>query len=217
MAGSPTIFDVFGKRPTTGSPTVADVFAKKPSGSPTIADVFAKRPSGSPTAPALFAQRITVGVGDQAVSNNHGVTLSTYALGSCVGIVVFDPIARVGGMLHIMLPESKISPEKAVAQPAMFADTGLPAVFRAVLGLKADRSRLRVFIAGGASVLCGSDSFKIGERNNRATLEWLARNGFTARHQVTGGTVNRTLHFEIGTGQLTLKAPDANLTFALGA
>ncbi len=187
-------------------------------GSPTIAAIFGTRPSaGSPAPTAMFAQRVVVGVGDVAVSNQPAVTLSTYALGSCVGIVVYDPVTRAAGLLHIMLPDSKISPAKAIAQPAMFADTGLPALFRAVIGLKGDRSRLRVLIAGGASVLCGSDAFKIGERNIRATLEWLTRNGFSARNQVTGGTVNRTLHLDVSNGNLNLKAPDANLVFNLGA
>jgi chemotaxis protein CheD len=214
-SGSPTVADVFAKRPS-GSPTVADVFAKRPSGSPTVADVFAKRPSGSPSPAALFSQRVIVGVGDLAVSNNINVTLSTYALGSCVGVVTYDPVSRAAGLLHMMLPDSKISPDKAISQPAMFADTGLPALFRAVMGLKGERSRLRVIVAGGASVLCGSDSFKIGERNITATIDWLGRNGFSVRHQITGGTVNRTLHFEVGNGQLALKAPDANLTYSLG-
>jgi len=185
-------------------------------GSATIADVFTRRPGGSPSPSALFAQRVIVGVGDMAVANQPNVTLSTYALGSCVGIVVFDPVAKAAGLLHIMLPDSKISPDKAIKQPAMFTDTGMPMLFRAVLGLKADRSRLRVLVAGGASVLCGSDAFKIGERNIRTTLDWLARNGFSVRHQAVGGTVNRTLHLEVGTGELTLKAPDGNLSFALG-
>ena len=177
-------------------------------GSPSIAAVFGARSTGSPSPSALFAQRVVVGVGDMAVSNQSSVTLSTYALGSCIGIAVYDPVAKAGGLLHIMLPEAKISPDKALTQPA-----ALGTHTRA----SSDRARLRVLIAGGASVLCGSDSFKIGERNTRATLEWLARNGFAARNQITGGTVNRTLHLDINNGTLALKAPDANLTFALGA
>jgi chemotaxis protein CheD len=185
-------------------------------GAPGIASVFAPRSSGSPTPSALFAQRVVVGVGDMAVSNNPQVTLSTYALGSCDGIVAYDPVTKAGGLLHVMLPDSSLSPDKARTKPAMFADTGLPLLFRAVFGVKGERGRLRLLIAGGASVLSGSDSFKIGERNLRTTLDWLTRNGFAVRNQVTGGTVNRTLHLDINSGVLTLKAPDATLAFALG-
>ena len=171
--------------------------------------------AGAPTIASLFAQRVVIGVGDVAVSNNAQVTLSTYALGSCVGVVVYDPGARAGGLLHLMLPESQISPEKAQAQPAMFADTGLPLLFRSMVGLRAERSRLRVFVAGGASVLTGPDSFKIGERNVRATMDYLTRQGLAVRDSDVGGTVNRTLHLEVGSGTLSLKTPTANDSWSL--
>src|SRR5262245_11655759 len=120
---------------------------------------------GSPSIAALFAQRVVVGVGDAGVSNNPSITLSTYALASCVGVVAYDPLLKVGGLLHMMLPDSTISPQKAISQPAMFADTGLPLLFRSLAGMRAERHRLQIAIAGGASVLCATDSFKIGERN----------------------------------------------------
>jgi chemotaxis protein CheD len=161
----------------------------------------------SPTIASLFTQRVVVGVGEMSVSNNPSITLSTYALGSCVAVVVYDPIVKAGGLLHMMLPDSKISPEKAVAQPAMFADTGLPLLFRAVTGLKGDPSRLRLFVAGGASVLCTNDTFKIGERNVR----------YSVRQSAVGGTINRTVHLNVGTGEINLKTPAANDTFLLAA
>jgi chemotaxis protein CheD len=171
----------------------------------------------SPTIASIFAQRVVIGVGDMAVSNNTMVTLSTYALGSCIGVVAYDPVAKVGGILHLMLPESSISPDKAQTQPAMFADTGLPLFFRALAGMKADRSRLRLFVTGGACVLASHDSFKIGERNTKATLDYLAANGFRVRQQVTGGTTNRTVHLEISGGAMTLKTPEANEAISLAA
>jgi chemotaxis protein CheD len=172
---------------------------------------------GAPSIASLFAQRVVVGVGDVAVSNNAQVTLSTYALGSCIGVVAYDPVARAGGILHLMLPDSAISPEKAAAQPAMFADTGLPLLFRSLFGLKADRSRLRLFVAGGASVLAGKDTFKIGERNARATLDYLSLQGFTFSDPAIGGTVNRTIHLEIGSGSMNLKTPTVNECLSLAA
>jgi chemotaxis protein CheD len=169
----------------------------------------------APTIASLFAQRVVVGVGDMAVSNNSQVTLSTYALGSCIGLVASDPMVKVGGILHLMLPDSSISPAKAQSQPAMFADTGLPLFFRSLAGLKADRSRLRLFVTGGACVLSSHDAFKIGERNTKATLDFLAINGFPVRQTVTGGTTNRTIHLQIGDGEMTLKTPDGSSTLSL--
>jgi chemotaxis protein CheD len=173
--------------------------------------------AGAPSIASIFSQRVVVGVGDVAVSNNPQVTLSTYALGSCIGVVAYDPVAKAGGILHLMLPDSSISPEKAAGQPAMFANTGLPLLFRSLYGLKVERSRLRLFIAGGASVLAGKDTFRIGERNTRATLDYLSLQGFTFSDPAVGGTVNRTIHLEIGTGSMNLKTPTLNESLSLAA
>lgn len=171
----------------------------------------------SPTIASIFAQRVVVGVGDMAVSNNAQATLSTYALGSCIGVIAYDPVAKVGGILHMMLPESSISPDKALLQPAMFADTGLPLFFRSLAGMKAERSRLRLFVTGGACVLTSHDAFKIGERNTKATLNFLAAHAFPVRQIVTGGTTNRTVHLQIVDGEMTLKTPEGNEAISLAA
>lgn len=164
--------------------------------------------AGAPTIASIFAQRVVIGVADMAVSNNGQVVLSTYALGSCIGVVAYDPGAKIGGILHLMLPESSISMEKAAKQPAMFADTGLPHFFKALIGVKAERFRLRLFVAGGASVISGNDPFKIGERNSKVTLEYLQMNGYNVTHSEVGGTVNRTIHLEMSTGIVSLKTPN---------
>jgi chemotaxis protein CheD len=62
--------------------------------------------SGAPSIAAVFAQRVVIGVGDMAVSNNRNSVLSTYALGSCIGLIAYDPVAMCGGILHLMLPEA---------------------------------------------------------------------------------------------------------------
>lgn len=173
--------------------------------------------AGAPSIASLFAQRVVVGVGDLGVSNNPAITLSTYALGSCIALAVYDPVAKAGGLLHLMLPESSISPEKALSQPAMFADTGLPLLFRALFGVKAERGRLRIFVAGGASVLTGNDNFRIGERNIRATQVWLTQQGYGVRGSAVGGTISRTVHLDIGTGSISLKTPLASEVFSLAA
>ena len=170
---------------------------------------------GAPSIQSFFAQRVVIGVGDMSVANNPTITLSTYALGSCVAVVAYDPTVQAGGILHLMLPESKISPEKAAKQPAMFADTGLPALFRSLVGLKAQPARLRIFVTGGACIMCANDTFKIGERNIRAVSEYLAKSGFHVRQWCVGGTINRTVHLEVGTGGVTLKTPNGQETLSL--
>jgi chemotaxis protein CheD len=173
--------------------------------------------SGSPTIASLFAQRVVIGVGDHAVSNHQATILSTYALGSCIGVVVYDPVARCGGILHLMLPEASVSPQKAASQPAMFADTGLPLLFRELAGLKAERARVKVFVAGGASVIGGQDPFKIGERNTRATLDFLNSHRVPITQVDTGGSHSRTVHLELSTGKVQLITPSGKSAIALAA
>ncbi|MES2697138.1 MAG: chemotaxis protein CheD [Verrucomicrobiota bacterium] len=171
----------------------------------------------SPSIAALFGQRVVIGVGDLSVSNNPAITLSTYALGSCIAVVAYDATVRAGGLLHAMLPTSSLSPEKAGAQPAMFVDTGLNVLLRTLTGMKVDRRRMHIFLAGGASVLSGSDMFKIGERNIRATLAYLGGLGIRVSHSEVGGTINRTVHLNIGTGEISLKTPTATEKWSLAA
>lgn len=171
--------------------------------------------AGSPTIASIFAQRTVVGVAEFAVANQAQMTVSTYALGSCVGVVAYDASAQAGGLLHLMLPDSTLSPDKAKAQPAMFADTGIPALFNALGGIRAQRSRTKLFLAGGASVLSGPDSFKIGERNIAAVQRMLSVYGCRVIGTEVAGFVNRTLHLNIGTGMLTIKLPDRTLEVSL--
>lgn len=156
--------------------------------------------AGPSTIAPLYARHVIVGVGDMGVSCNPQVTLSTYALGSCVGIVAYDPLIRAGGILHVILPDSVISPAKAKVQPAMFADTGLPLFFNTLRCIRAERERIRLLVAGGANVLAGVDPYRIGERNTRVVLDYLSSNGYVVRETVVGGTTSRTLHLDLATG-----------------
>jgi len=171
---------------------------------------------GSPTIASLFAQRVVIGVGDLAASNNCSVTLSTYALGSCVGVVAYDPMAKAGGILHLMLPDSNISPDKAAVQPAMFADTGFPLFLRQLASVKAEQRRLRLVLAGGAAVLQGTDPFKIGTRNIAVVKTLVQQNNLMVVAADVGGVVNRTVHLNIATGEVTLKMPSSTDTIRLG-
>ncbi|OIR03640.1 chemoreceptor glutamine deamidase CheD [mine drainage metagenome] len=171
--------------------------------------------AGAPTIASIFAHKVVVGVGDMAVSNNTNVTLSTYALGSCVGVVAHDPVTKASGILHLMLPDSKLSADKAAAQPAMFADTGLPLLFNALFGLRAEFGRIRLFIAGGASVINGADPFKIGDRNLQAVKKFLMSCPCTISGHDVGGTINRTVHLDVSTGTVSLRMPDSSRQHSL--
>jgi len=152
-----------------------------------------------------FENKVIVGIADMAVSNNPGIILTTYSLGSCLGVAVFDPVARVGGLLHAMLPDSSLDPAKAAANPAMFLDTGVPALIRTVCDLKGEVRRLKVYLAGGAQIMDSTGFFNIGKRNYRAVIDLLAHNQIKIEAEHVGGFVNRTMHLSIATGGVSLK------------
>ena len=145
---------------------------------------------------------ITVGIADCRVSKDKNCSLVTHALGSCVAVAIYDPVVRVAGLLHIMLPESSLDRAKATAQPHMFADTGIPAMFHAAYALGADKRRLVVRLVGGAQVMDSKGVFNIGKRNHLACRKVLWAAGVMVQGEVVGGTLSRTVRLEVGTGRL---------------
>lgn len=146
-----------------------------------------------------------VGVADMKTSNIPGESIVTYSLGSCIGLVVYDHIAKAGGILHYMLPESSLDKEKAAKRPYMFADTGIPRLFKSVYQLGAKKQRMRIYVAGGAEILDQHGFFNIGKRNYMALKKMFFRNNVIIHKQDIGGNVNRTVRIEISTGDIYVK------------
>jgi chemotaxis protein CheD len=146
-----------------------------------------------------------VGVADCRVCDEADASLITYALGSCIAVVIHDPVSRVGGILHLMLPESSLAREKAGANPYMFADTGIPLLFRQAYSVGADKKRLVVRIAGGAQVLDDGGIFNIGKRNYLAVRKVLWKAGVLIHAESIGGTESRTVRLDIGSGRLLMR------------
>jgi chemotaxis protein CheD len=126
-------------------------------------------------------------------------------LGSCIGVAIWDPEVHVGGMIHYMLPESSISPAKAKTSPAMFADSGIPAMFRAAYELGAAKKRMVVKVAGGSHLLDDSGTFNIGKRNYVTLRKILWKNGVLIDAENVGGSISRTMKLCVGTGRVTIK------------
>jgi chemotaxis protein CheD len=147
---------------------------------------------------------LVVGIGDCQVSKDPTHTIITYALGSCIALAIYDPVVKVGGLLHYLLPESKLDLEKAARNPFMFADTGIPALFHKVYALGAVKQRLCVVVAGGAQVT-ESETFQIGKRNQLAMKKILWRAGVLVHHEETGGSSSRTVRIDVETGRVTMK------------
>ena len=150
---------------------------------------------------------LTVGVGDCKVSNGAEAVLATYALGSCIAVAIHDPVAGVGGLLHFMLPESSLNPDKASQSPFMFADTGIPLLFHAAYKLGAEKRRLVVRAAGGAQVMDENGVFNIGKRNHVALRKILWKAGVMVHGEEIGGTTARTVRLEVATGRFWVRGP----------
>ena len=147
-----------------------------------------------------------VDIADFEVSKNPNCTLVTRSLGSCIALAVWDPVIKIGGILHYMLPDSAIFPEKAQANPCMFANTGVPLLFQSYCALGAEKRRTVVKVAGGAQLIGSQDTFDAGRRNYLVLKEWLWQSGVMIGGEDVGGCGGRTMLLEIGTGRVRIRS-----------
>jgi chemotaxis protein CheD len=161
--------------------------------------------AGTATPPiGLQAPRHVVGIGECAVGSS-GVIV-THALGSCVAVCVYDPAAKVGGLLHFLLPESRINPARAASQPCAFADTGIPLLFQAAYARGLVKGSCVVRLVGGAEIT--GDGVKaalgVGKRNGLAARNLLWRNGVLVKGEALGGNLARTVTLHLDTGRIDI-------------
>jgi chemotaxis protein CheD len=149
---------------------------------------------------------ITINVSDARASGDPADTLVTYSLGSCIGVCLYDPIARVAGLLHYQLPTSTMDKAKADNNPFMFADTGMGALLPMMEALGAQKRRLKVKLAGGAAMLNDASSFNIGKRNHAAIRKILWQHGMFIESEDVGGGAPRTVYLRVADGSLTIKS-----------
>jgi chemotaxis protein CheD len=148
---------------------------------------------------------ITVGIADMKVSTDADDVLVTYSLGSCIGLAIYDPLVRVGGLLHYMLPDASINPKRAQDNPYMFASTGIPLLFNACYKHGADKKRLIVKVAGGSQIMDDSGVFNIGKRNYAILRKMFWKNKILIAAEDVGGTSNRTMYLHLADGEVKLK------------
>jgi chemotaxis protein CheD len=151
---------------------------------------------------------IVVGIADMKFSNKQDNVLVTYALGSCIAVAIYDPLVKVGGLLHFMLPDSTLDVNKAKETPAMFADTGVRLLFKSCYTLGAEKKRIITKIAGGASILDNTNYFRIGEKNIMALRKIFWKNDVFVDREDTGKNYNRTVRLDIATGSVFVKSSE---------
>ena len=148
---------------------------------------------------------LIVGIGDCKVTSNAEDVLVTHALGSCIAVIIHDPVAKVAGLLHYMLPASSLDPARAAARPYVFADTGIPLLFHLAYCLGAAKSRMKIFAAGGARMLESNGDFHIGMRNHIAMRRIFLQAGVQVRGEDIGGTNSRAVSLEVQTGRVLVR------------
>jgi chemotaxis protein CheD len=158
--------------------------------------------SPSPTGRSVLR---TVLISSMAVSRAREEILATYYLGSCIGLALHDARVGVAGLLHAMLPEASIDPEKARRNPAMFVDRGVQALVDALLAMGATRRGIVAKAAGGAAVFNDHGMFRIGERNLAALRKVLWRNEILLVGEDVGGAQARTMYVSVATGRVLLR------------
>ena len=149
--------------------------------------------------------QIVVGIADCRVADAPEQVLATFALGSCIGITAYDPKAALGGLLHYMLPDSAIDPEKGRHNPFMFADTGIPRLIEMLTARGASKRRLVVHAFGGAQMMDDRKVFEIGKRNALAARKILWKVGILLSGETVGGERSRSVKLEIATGRVVVQ------------
>jgi chemotaxis protein CheD len=147
-------------------------------------------------------KNITVDIAEFEMSRTLSACLVAKCVGSGIVISFYDRQQKLGGLLHILFPNSRINPDQARAYPEAFADTGIAMALKAMVDAHADRAALEVKIAGGASLLSKPKQLQIGPRNVEAVQQQLRSEGIEFLAAATGGSVIRHVSFSLNTGAL---------------
>lgn len=149
---------------------------------------------------------VNVGIGEYAISNTLGDELKTYALGSCVAIIVYDRDQKVAALMHVALPDSDVNLDKAGKTPGYFADTGVITLLRELESRKSRKKSISIKLAGGSNIMDENRRFDIGKRNVLAIkkLLWKYRLGIVSED--TGGEISRTVSVSVDTGEVKISS-----------
>lgn len=153
---------------------------------------------------------IVIGVADMQIGAAADRQLVTYALGSCIGLTAYDATARVGGLLHFMLPQPSARTEAEQLKQFMYATTGIPMMVRKLQERGAMTGRLVLCAAGGAEILEGAASMAIGKRNRTMMRKVLWKMNLSLAAEDTGGSLARTMTLDLASGVVGVRARSSN-------
>jgi len=149
---------------------------------------------------------MVAGMGEICVSADASTTLTCLGIGSCIALSAYDPVARVGGLAHIVLPEG--SEAETGKYPGKYATTAVPALLAQMSKLGAEKQRLVIKLVGGAQMIQAEgfgQVIQMGARNTDNTHKSLAQAGLRVAAEDVGGASGRSLWLQVGTGKVTTK------------
>ena len=152
----------------------------------------------------MSGPRHMVGVGELRAIRGTG-ELVTLGLGSCIAIVLHDPVSRTGGMAHVLLPSPSLS--RIQDAPGRYPETAVPALLNSMADLGAHRDRITARLIGGASMfasLSPRGSLQMGERNTVASREALAGHEILLVGELVGGEHGRSVTLDVESGRLEI-------------
>ncbi len=156
---------------------------------------------------------IVLGIGDLGISSTPNGSIKTYALGSCIAVILYDKETGTGAMAHVALHNSQTDKTKGKNKPGYFADTAIPELLSRMKKNNGNLSKkyLNIKLAGGASVMDKNNFFNIGKKNVEAAKRILAGYGLTVHKEDIGGTISRTVTLDITSGMVLLFNPSKGI------
>ena len=149
---------------------------------------------------------IHVGIGEYHVSSKADDVIKTFALGSCVAVIVYDRAQKRAGLIHVALPDSSINLDKAKEKPGYFVDTGMPKLLQNMRLHNGSRRNVSIKLAGGSRIMDVNGRFDIGKRNVLAIKKYLWRYQLGTIGEDVGGDISRTVYLSVASGEVVISS-----------
>jgi chemotaxis protein CheD len=168
-----------------------------------------RKPGGARRPDRAWLMALVIGIGDCKVSNDPSDVLVTHALGSCIAVLLYDPVARVAGLLHYMLPESSLDPEKSGSCPFCLPTPEFRCCCRMSSAWAPQSRGWSSSLREALQMLDTSRTFNIGHRNHIAMRKFFWKAGVIVHKEEIGGTSSRTVSIDVASGRVQLRMPGA--------
>ena len=149
---------------------------------------------------------ILVGIGEMAISDKPEDVLCAPNLGSCLGVSIYDPVQKRGGVIHCMLPMSKSNPDKAQENPCTYVDTGVVKLLSEMIQKGSSKRNLVIVAVGCSNISDTNNVFEIGKKNHTVFRKVMWKNGLLVKAEHVGDSISRTISLHVGTGEVWLNA-----------